>query len=105
MTVSPEGGSWVLARYTPSLAIRSISAFSVLQFNFGVDLSGSISSNAMISLAVSTPDESPSGWPRADKVSQMMRQLTTATRAKNLTSRSAVRRRASSALQPDFMTL
>jgi transposase-like protein len=46
-----------------------------------------------------------SGWARADMVSQKIRQLTTATKAKNLTSRSAVRRRTSSALQPDFMIL
>jgi len=65
----------------------------------------SIRSRAEISAKVRTLSGAASGLARADMVTKKMHQLTTAMRARNFVSRSAVSSLASSARQPDFMTL
>src|SRR4051794_6813200 len=65
----------------------------------------SMASSVAISVGVRTVSGATSGFARADMVRKKMRQLTIATRARNLVSRSAVSSLASSARQPDLMTL
>lgn len=65
----------------------------------------SIWSSAMISAKVGMLSGVASGLARGDIMTKNIRQLTTAMRARNLASLSAVSSLASSARQPDFMTL
>lgn len=71
----------------------------------GLARAASMASSVAISVEVRTVSGAASGFARADMVRKKMRQLTIATRARNLVSRSAVSSLASSARQPDFITL
>lgn len=71
----------------------------------GLERAASMRSSVSISAGVRTISGLASNWARADMVIQKMRQLTTVMRASSFTSRSAVCNLASSARQPDFMTL